>query len=431
VTNIPDVPDDASGSRLGRSLGQTFLSLRNRNFKLFFIGQSISNVGNWLTNVALLLLAYRLTHSGFAVGVMAACQTGPILFLSAWAGAIADRSDKRRMLMWTQSLEMCESIGLAVLAFMPHPPVVGLYLLAAFGGILLAFDNPLRRSFVSEMVRPSDIPNAVVLYSLIVNVARMIGPALAGLLVVTLGYGWGFTIDATTYVAVLLCIALMRPAELHRKPPRQREKGEIREGVRYVASMPVLWISFVMLIAVGLLAYNFNVSLQLFVSLGLHDDPTYYSFLLAVYAFGAVVSALVVANKALVKMRHIVTGAAALGVAMLLLAAAPGFGFALPAAFLVGAASILYMTATTANIQVEGKKEMHGRIIALQSVVIGGSGLIGGPLSGWLADVTGGRVPLIVGAVACLAAAGFGYYANRRLHAADASGARPTDSPSA
>jgi MFS family permease len=421
-----DIPDIPAGTRLGRTLGQTFLSLRNRNFKLFFIGQSISNIGNWLTNVALLLLAYHLTHSGLAVGLMAACQTGPILFLSAWAGAIADRSDKRRMLMWTQSLEMCESVGLAALAFMLHPPIAGLYALAIFGGILLAFDNPLRRSFVSEMVPPEDIPNAVVLYSLIVNTARMIGPALAGLLVVTLGYGWGFTIDAATYLAVLLCIFMMRPAELHRQPPKPRTKGEIREGLRYVASTPVLWISFVMLIAIGMLSYNFNVTLQLFVSLGLHDDPTFYSFLLAIYAFGAVVSALVVANKALVKMRHIIIGAGALGVTMLLLASAPGFGFAVPAAFLVGAASILYMTATTANIQVEGKKEMHGRIIALQTVVIGGSGLIGGPLSGWLADVTGGRVPIILGGVVCLAATVFGYYANRRyVHRAPAPGDTP------
>jgi MFS family permease len=414
TSDIPEIPDVPVGTRLGRTLGQTFLSLRNRNFKLFFIGQSISNVGNWLTNVAILLLAYKLTHSGFAVGLLAACQTGPILFLSAWAGAIADRSDKRRMLMWTQSLEMAESVGLAVLAFMPHPPIAGLYVLAACGGVLLAFDNPLRRSFVSEMVPPEDIPNAVVLYSLIVNVARMIGPALAGLLIVTLGYGWGFTIDAATYLAVLLCIFMMRPAELHRQPPKPRTKGEIREGVRYVTSTPVLWVSFAMLIAIGMLAYNFNVTLQLFVSLALHDNPTFYSFLLAVFAFGAVVSALVVANKALVKMRHIVIGAAALGATMLLLACAPGFGFAVPAAFLVGAASILYMTATTAIIQVEGKKEMHGRIIALQTVVVGGSGLIGGPLSGWLADVAGGRVPIILGGAVCLAAAAFGYYADRR-----------------
>ncbi len=422
----PGPHDGPGNSRLGRAVGQTFLSLRNRNFKLFFIGQLISNVGNWLTNVALLLLAYRLTNSGLAVGLMAACQTGPILFLSAWAGAIADRSDKRRMLLWTQSLEMSESVGLAILAFVPHPPIAGLYVLAVCGGILLAFDNPLRRSFVSEMVPPEDIPNAVVLYSLIVNTARMIGPALAGVLVVTLGYGWGFSIDAASYLAVLLCIVMMRPAELHRQPPKPREKGEIREGLRYVASMPVLWITFIMLIAIGMLSYNFNVTLQLFVSLALRDDPTFYSFLLAVYAFGAVVCALVVANRALVKMRHIIIGAGALGVTMLVLASAPTFAFAIPAAFLVGAASILYLTASTAIIQVEGKKEMHGRIIALQTVVIGGAGLIGGPLSGWLADVAGGRVPIILGGVVCLVAATFGYFASRRHLQMTLAPGRPT-----
>jgi MFS family permease len=412
---VSDFPDGTGGTRFDRTLRQTFQALRNRNFRLFFIGQLISNTGNWLTSVALVLLVLHLTNnSGLAAGALAACQFGPMLFLSAWAGAIADRSDKRRMLLWTQSLEMAESVGLAVLAFMPHPPLAGLYALAFFGGVLLSFDNPLRRSFVSEMVPPEDIPNAVVLYSLIVNTSRMIGPALAGLLVVTLGYGWGFTIDAATYLVVLACLVGMRPAELHRQPPRAREKGEIREGLRYVASTPVLWISFVMLTAIGMLAYNFNTTLPLFVTLGLHSNASVYTVLLSVFALGAVVTALVVANKALIRMRHIIIGAGALGSSMLLLASTPGLGFAIPAAFLVGGASILYMTATTAIIQVEGKREMHGRVLALQMVVVGGGGFIGGPLSGWLADTLGGRAPIILGGVACLLAAGFGYYANRR-----------------
>ena len=219
------LPDDPGGTRLSRALRKTFLSLRNRNFRLYFIGQLISNTGNWLTNVALILLVLKITGSGLAVGLLAACQFGPILFLSAWAGAIADRSDKRKLLLVTQSLEMAQSIGLAILAFMPHPPLGGLYALAVAGGILLAFDNPLRRSFVTEMVPAEDIPNAVVLYSTIVNVSRMFGPALAGLLVVTLGYGWCFTIDAVTYLAVLFCLYLMRPAELHRRPRQTPHQG--------------------------------------------------------------------------------------------------------------------------------------------------------------------------------------------------------------
>ena len=262
----PGSPGNPAAARLSRALGKTFLSLRNRNFRLYFIGQLISNTGNWLTNVALILLVLKITGSGLAVGMLAACQFGPILLLSAWAGAIADRSDKRQLLLLTQSLEMAQSIGLAILAFMPHPPLGGLYALAVGGGILLAFDNPLRRSFVTEMVAAEDIPNAVVLYSIIVNVSRIFGPALAGLLVVTLGYGWCFTIDAITYLAVLFCLFMMRPAELHRQPPKPRTKGEVREGLRYVMSMPLLWISFVMLAAIGMLSYNFNVTLPLFVT---------------------------------------------------------------------------------------------------------------------------------------------------------------------
>ena len=169
--------------------------------------------------MALVLLVLKFTGSGLDVGLLAACQFGPILLLSAWAGAIADRSDKRHLLLVTQSLEMTQSIALAVLAFRPHPSLAALYALAIYGGILLAFDNPLRRSFVSEMVRAEDIPNAVVLYSATVNVSRIFGPALAGLLVVTLGYGWCFTIDAITYLAVLLClISCGRPNSTGTRP---------------------------------------------------------------------------------------------------------------------------------------------------------------------------------------------------------------------
>jgi MFS family permease len=408
-------PANPHATRLGRALRATFLSLRSRNFRLFFIGQTISNTGNWLTRVALILLVLKISGSGFAVGALAACQFGPILLLSPLAGALADRSDKRHLLLLTQSLEMAQSIGLAILAFMPHPPLGGLYALAIGGGALLAFDNPLRRSFVTEMVVAEDIPNAVVLYSIIVNVSRIFGPALAGLLILTLGYGWCFTIDAATYLAVLFCLAIMRPAELHRRPARPRTKGEVREGMRYVRAMPVLWISLVMLLGVNMLAYNFTVTLPLFVTDALHRSGAVFTVLYAVFGSGAVVSALIVAHRSLVRMRHIIFGAVALGFTMLILAFAPGVGAAVPAVFLVGMASILYLTATTAIIQVEAKPEMHGRVLSLQTVVLGGSALVGGPVLGWLADTMGGRAPIILGAIACLLAAAFGYSATRHV----------------
>ncbi len=399
---------------LGEALHKTFYSFRNRNFKLFFIGQLISNTGNWLTMVALILLVLNLTGSGFAVGLLTACEFGPMLAFSAWAGALADRYDKRTMLFVTQTLEMLQSFSLALVAFMPHPPLYALYALALWGGILLSFDNPLRRSFVSEMVPDEDIPNAVVLYSALVNISRMFGPALAGLLIVTLGYGWGFTIDGITYLAVLLCLFLMRPSELYKTPSRPKQKGEVREGLRYVLSEPVLWISLSMFFLIGMLAYSFNVTLPLFVTDSLHSTDTVFTILYSVFSLGAVVSALVVAHKALVRMRHIIRGAVLLGLAMLLLAIMPSVWTAAVAVLLVGMASILYMTATTAIIQVEGRKEMHGRVLALQTVLMGGTRLLGGPILGWLADTFGGRAPILLGGAVCLVVAGFGYHVARR-----------------
>lgn len=400
-------------SRAG-ALSKTFVSLRHRNFRLFFIGQSISNTGNWLTNVALVLLVLRITSSGFAVGGVSACQYGPILFLSPFGGAIADRVDKRRALLVTQALEMLQSVGLAVLAFLPHPPLFGLYALALAGGMVLSLDNPLRRSFVSEMVPAEDLPNAVVLYSTIVNISRVFGPALAGLLTVTLGYGWCFAIDASTYLAVLYCVWVMNPRELHLTPARPRASGEVREGVRYILATPMLWISFGMLAAIGTLSYNFSVTLPLFVTRSLHRSEGVFTILYSIFSIGAVVSALIIARRGEVRLSQIVRGAAAMGIAMLLLAATRGIGTAMPAAFLVGMGSILYMTSTTAIVQVGTKRELQGRLLALQTVFVAGTGVVGGPLCGWLADVAGGRAPIVFGGIVCLAAAAFGQIAARR-----------------
>jgi MFS family permease len=397
-----------------RVLQRTFSSLHVRNFRLFFIGQTVSNTGNWLTTVALVLLVLHLTSSGFAVGLLTACQFGPIMFFSIWAGSIADRSNKRNLLFITQSLEMAQSVTLAVLAFTPHPPLAALYVVAAIGGTLLAFDNPLRRSFVTEMVPPDEVPNAVALYSAIVNTSRVFGPALAGLLVVTVGFGWCFTIDAVSYITVLVALYLMRPAELRRLPSRPKQKGDIRAAFRYIARLPHLRISFILLAVIGILGYNFNVVLPLFVEQGLHEGDGAFTFVYAVFSAGALVSALVVANRHLVRMRHILVGAATFGGAMLALTFAPTLAVAVPIVFAVGLTSILYMTSSTAIVQVEADQAMHGRLLALQTVLFVGTAPIGGPLLGWLSDAFGPRAPVLLGAVATLAAAAWGGWALRR-----------------
>jgi MFS family permease len=392
----------------------TFISLRTRNFRLFFIGQTISNTGNWLTNIALTLLVLNLTDSGTAIGLLAACQYGPMLIISVFAGALVDRYDKRRFLLLTQMTEMAQSVGLAVLAFLPNPPIAGLFALAICGGIALSFDNPLRRSFVSEMVPPEDIPNAVVLYSTIVNTSRIIGPALAGVLVTTAGYGWAFLLDAVSYLAVLICLVLMRPDELYRRQRSGRTGGTVGEGIRYIASTPNLWIPFLMLSVIGTLAYNFTVTLPLFVTKALDGSDQQYTVLYSVFSVGAIACALFIASRSMVSLRHIVRGAAILGVTMLLLGLAPGFVTALPAVFLVGIGGILYMTATTTNFQIEAKPEMHGRVLALQSAALIGTSAIGGPLLGGLSDVFGARVLIEFGGLVCLVSAVGGYLCIRR-----------------
>jgi MFS family permease len=393
----------------------TFKALATRNYRLFFIGQLISNTGNWLTNVALILFVLQLTHSGVAVGVLSALQFGPMLLFSVWAGAVADRVDKRAALLITQALEMAQSVGLAILAFLPHPSLAALYAFALGGGILLAFDNPLRRSFVSEMVPRESLPNAVVLYSTLVALSRLFGPALAGLLVVLFGYGWCFALDALTYVAVIVCLILMRPAELFRHAPARRTGREVREGLRYVASRPDLWISFAMFGVVGLFSFNLSVMLPMLVRLSLHGTDAVFTVLYAMLSAGAVVSGLLVAHRAFVQLRHVIIGSATLGAALLVLSGVPSVMTAVPIVFLVGMSSVVYMTATTALAQLDTRPDMHGRVLALQTALIGGTALVGGPLLGWIADTAGGRAPLVIGGVTCLIVAGIGQLGSRRF----------------
>ena len=191
-------------TRLRHATHDTFRSFSVRNFRLFFGGQLISQVGNWLTLVAQTLLVLKLTDSGYALGLLAAAQFGPVLLFGAYTGLVADRSDKRRLLMIVQAFAMVQSFGLAVLGFMAHPPLAAIYAVAAFSGIATAFDNPARRSFVVEMVPEENLNNAVSLNSALMTGSRVFGPALAGLLVTTVGFGWCFLLDAISYLPVIL-----------------------------------------------------------------------------------------------------------------------------------------------------------------------------------------------------------------------------------
>jgi len=403
-----EVPQPASWSR------RTFSALWVRNFRLFFVGQFVSNSGNWLTFVALTLLVLHRTGSGVAVGLLGACQFGPMLVLSAFAGLVADRSDKRRLLYLTQSLEMAQSATLAVLAFLPHVPLPVFFAVAAAGGAMLAFDNPGRRSFVNEMVPPALVPNAVTLYSANVNLSRMVGPSLAAALIATVGYGWAFTLDAASYVAVLFSLWRMDGTELRPSPKTPRGRGQVRAGLRYIAGVPELWITFLTLLVVGILSYNFTVVLPLFVERGLHGSDTQFSLIYATFSAGAVVGTLVVARRTAMTVRTVIGACLALGVTMLAMAFVPNVAVAFPAAALVGATSVVYLTVTTALVQLRAERHMVGRVLALQAVLLIGTTPVGGPILGLLADGAGGRAPVVLGAGGAIAAGAAAWILDRQ-----------------
>jgi MFS family permease len=388
--------------------------MRSRNFRLFFSGQLISQVGNWLTLVAQTLFVLHLTGNGFAVGVVAGCQFAPVLFLGAWAGLVADRSDKRKLLLAVQTFAMLQSFALAAVAFSPNPSVYAVYAIALLGGVATAFDNPARRAFVVEMVPPEDVQNSVSLNSALMTSSRIVGPALAGLLVATVGYGWCFTVDGISYLAVIAGLWMMRSEELHRAAPTPRKKGQVRAGFRYASSMPDLWVPLVMMAVVGTLAFNFSVIVPLLVHRTFHGSDGTFTLLFSVMSVGSLAGALMTARRKEITVGNVILGSAAFGVALLVFSVAPSLAVAFPIALGVGFCSIVFMTASTAIVQVRSAPEMRGRVLALQAIVFLGSTPIGGPLIGWVCDAFGPRYGLVIGGLGALGAAGWGVVAERR-----------------
>ncbi len=394
--------------RVRSAAGETFASLHFRNFRLFFVGQTISQVGNWLTLIAQTLLVLKLTDSGTALGLLAAAQFAPILILGAWAGVIADRSDKRKLLITTQSFAMVQSFALGLIAFSDNPPVPAIFVIAFLGGLVTAFDNPARRSFVVEMVPIDRVNNAVSLNSALMTGSRVVGPAVAGLLVATVGFGWTFTVDAVSYVAVIGGLVMMRPAELRPAPQLAKARGQIREGLRYARSVNELWVPLVMMALVGTFAFNFSVVIPVFVTESLGGSDATFTLLFSWLSVGSLVGALAVARRATTSVRLVSLAAIAFGGTMVLLAGVPSEWTAFLVAPLVGAASIAFMTSSTAIVQTSSEPSMRGRVLALQSMVFLGSTPIGGPIVGFITEHAGPRYAVLVGATACLAAGFWG-----------------------
>ena len=401
--------------RVRAASADTFRSLQVRNFRLFFGGQMISQIGNWLTLVAQSLLVLHITdRNGVAVGVLTACQFLPVLLLGAWSGLVADRSDKRRLLLIVQAAAMIQSFALAAVAWSGSDSLLAVYAIALAGGVATAFDNPARRAFVVEMVPETHVQNAVSLNSAMMTGSRMIGPALAGVLILTVGYGWCFAIDGISYLAVLAGLWRMDTRQLRPSTRTPAGKGQVREGIRYARSVPELWVPLTMMALVGTFAFNFSVVMPLFVTKSLGSSDTVFTVLLSVVSIGSVIGALRSARRTSVGVREVALASGGFGLAMLALAAAPNVAVALPLAVLVGFTSITFMTTSTAIVQLRAAPEMRGRVLAFQAIVFLGSTPIGGPIVGAVCQFFGARVGLVLGGVACLAAAVLGRAAAAR-----------------
>ena len=413
-------------ARMRGGVESTLRSFEIRNFRLFFGGQLVSQVGNWLTLIAQTLFVLHLTgNNGVAVGVLTACQFLPVLVLGAWAGLVADRSDKRKLLLYVQVFAMMQSFAMAALAFTGDPPLLAIYAVAMAGGVATAFDNPARRSFVVEMVPATHVQNAVSLNSALMTSARVIGPPIAGLLIVTSGYGWCFAIDGLTYIAVLVAYWRMNTDEIVRSESAPQAKGQIREGLRYVRSETNLFVPLVMTGIIGTFAMNFPVVFPLFVKENLGGTDTMFTILYGVVAVGSLAGALVAARRTSISHRDVVRGAVLFGVSLMVMAFSPTLATTFAASLFVGFASIVVITTTTAMVQLGTAPVMRGRVLALQAMVLLGSTPIGGPLLGLVCEEFGARAGFVVGSVACFVAAAWGVAAVRRSVAGEASAAVP------
>ena len=375
-------------------------SLRVRNYRLYFLGQSVSVAGTFMQMLALSFLTLRLTGSGTALGVVAGVRLAPFVLLGPVGGVVADRADKRRLLYVTQTSSAAGAALLAVLTglhLMTFPLLVAISLVL---GCLTVLDNPTRQSLIGDLVPRETLANAVVLNSVSLNVARMVGSVVGGALVALVGIPLCFAVNAVSFVAVIVSLARMRAEEMLPSTRVARGRGQVREGLRYAAHTPELLFPLVMLTVTGILAYEFPITLPLLATGAFHGTAATYGVMAAVMAAGAVVGGLVAASRRTPRRASsLAVTAIGWGAAILLAGLAPDLPVALVALVLVGYGSITFNSTAKTTLQLAARPEMRGRVMALWALAWGGSTVVGGPLVGAVAEQLGSRWGLVVGGV--------------------------------
>ena len=400
-------------TRLHRIASTTFAALAIPNYRRYVAGQSVSLVGTWMQMAAQSWLVLSITHSATTLGLVVAVQTLPVLVLGPYGGVVADRIDKRRLMVALQAAMGVQALALAILTATGAVRVWEIAVLALALGLNNAFENPARQSFMLELVGTASLRNAVSLNSVMVNVARVFGPAAAGILIATTGEAVCFGANAASFVAVIASLVTMDASAIHPSPPSGHKPGQLREGLRYVRSTPELGVPLVMMALVGCLAYEFQVTLPVMARQALHVGPTGYGLMTSAMGIGAVLGGLFVAAKGKTGLRPLVAASAAFGVLLLAAGFAPNLGLELLALALAGGASISFMATGNSTLQLRADPSMRGRVMALWFVAFQGSTPIGGPVIGWVMAAAGARAGLGVGGITCVVVAAIGLAALR------------------
>ncbi|MFF1376542.1 MFS transporter [Streptomyces sp. NPDC058308] len=386
-----------------------FSSLKIRNYRLFATGAVVSNTGTWMARITQDWLVLSLTGSSAAVGITTAMQFLPMLLLGLYGGVIADRFAKRNLLFLTQGAMSLSGLFLAALTLTGNVQVWHVYVAAFFTGLVTVVDNPTRQSFVSEMVGPDQVRNAVSLNSANFQSARLVGPAVASALTAAVGPGWAFLANGLSFLAPLTGLLLMRTSELHRTPRTPRGKGQLREGLNYVSKNPELIWPIVLVGFIGTFGFNFPIWLSAFADDIFHGGVGMYGLFNTLMAIGSLAGALLAARRGTSRLRLLAGAATAFGVLQIVAACAPELWMFVALIVPIGILGLTVNVTANSSVQMATDPEMRGRVMSLFMMVFTGGTPLGGPLFGWLADAYGVRISMAAGGLVCaLAAVGVG-----------------------
>ncbi|HEX7728580.1 MAG TPA: MFS transporter [Terracidiphilus sp.] len=385
----------------------TFRSLKNYNFRLWTAGALVSNVGTWMQRVAQdWLVLTQLTHQdATALGIVMGLQFAPQLLLLPWAGSAADRLNQRKLLMLTQATMGALALIMGLLTIAGVIQLWHVYVFAFLSGSAAAMDAPVRQTFVAEMVGDADLPNAVALNSTSITAAQMIGPAVAGLLIASVGLGWAFLLNGLSFAAVLLSMSFFRLSDLHGSARAHRNASGFMEGFRYVRRRPDLSAILVMLFLIGTFGLNFPIYISTMAVNVFHSDARAFGLLSSLMAVGTVAGALFAASRQRQGMTSLLVGTGFFGIGCTLAALAPGYWWFAAALMITGAAALIFGNATNSIMQLSTEPAMRGRVMALRVAIALGGTPIGAPMVGWVANHFGPRWALGIGAAAGFTAA--------------------------